>query len=369
MKLAVVHYMPLEFYPPITNFLNEVSKTHLAVKIWSTYNNRKRTPYENAHLQQIKRTDFPTETDNTIMRFVKYIKFNWSCFLGLIHFRPDSILYYESYSVFPVFLYMKLFGKQTRLYIHYHEYESPKNYAQGMRLVRFYHQSEKRYLYNKAIWISQTNSDRLRLFKIDNPKLCSSKLKVMPNYPPASWWQKTKQRKSNISDPIKTVYVGALSLRDTYIKDYCEWLQQQDGGITLDIYAYNLHQDTKDYLENLKSSHVKFHAHGVAYEKLPNVLQEYDIGLILYKGNTLNYIYNAPNKLFEYLACGLKVLYPKVMTGIKPYVVNDVMAVDYNVMTSLNIYKEWLGKEHVTKITYTSEMAYNDLIVSLIAAK
>ena len=61
----------------------------------------------------------------------------------------------------------------------------------------------------------------------------------------------------------------------------------------------------------------------MAYDDLPDLLRDFHAGLILYKGNTPNYIYNETNKLFEYLACGLDVLYPRQMVGVKPYVCRD----------------------------------------------
>jgi hypothetical protein len=52
---------------------------------------------------------------------------------------------------------------------------------------------------------------------------------------------------------------------------------------------------------------------------LPQVLSQYDVGLILYRCRTLNFVYNATNKLFEYLVCGLDVWYPPCMLGLKTY--------------------------------------------------
>ncbi len=58
---------------------------------------------------------------------------------------------------------------------------------------------------------------------------------------------------------------------------------------------------------------------GVNYNELPEILKQYDIGILLYKGHIPNYVFNAPNKLFEYLACGLDVWYPEVMQGCTKY--------------------------------------------------
>ena len=57
----------------------------------------------------------------------------------------------------------------------------------------------------------------------------------------------------------------------------------------------------------------------------------------------MNYVYNAPNKLFEYLACGLDVWFPDVMTGSVPYVTEltypKVIAVNFTELGKLQIHK------------------------------
>ena len=40
-------------------------------------------------------------------------------------------------------------------------------------------------------------------------------------------------------------------------------------------------------------------------------MADYHIGLTLYNGHIPNFVYNVPNKVFEYLACGLDVWYSK----------------------------------------------------------
>ena len=45
----------------------------------------------------------------------------------------------------------------------------------------------------------------------------------------------------------------------------------------------------------------------ISYYELPELLATYDIGLVLYKGIFKNHIYCVPNKIYEYLVCGLEV--------------------------------------------------------------
>ena len=73
------------------------------------------------------------------------------------------------------------------------------------------------------------------------------------------------------------------------------------------------------------------------------ILKNYDIGVILYKGHISNYVYNAPNKLFEYLACGLDVWLPKKMTGSLEYVTvatfPKILALDFLNLQLFNLHK------------------------------
>ena len=291
--------MPLEYYPPVTNFLNVMVKHAFFVKVWTTHNTKKRITYHNEKLKTINRSPFPEKSDNVLERIFKYFYFNISCFIGLIKYKPEAILYYESYSVYPVFLYMKFFGKATKLYIHYHEYEDRESYKNGMKLVKYYHELEKKFLYKRASWISQTNKERLHMFASDHPKLPSEVLKIMPNYPPKIWSSQVNGKSKASKDIIRTVYVGSLSLKDTFIREYCDWVLNQKGKVCFHIYAYNLDDDTIDYLTNLNTDYIVLYAKGVEYDKIPALLADYDIGLILYKAHTKNYEYNAPNKLFE----------------------------------------------------------------------
>lgn len=319
-KIAIIHYFPLEFYPPITNLLNCISKVNNnKVQVFSTHNNKGRETYSNAKLDDICRVSSPQLSDFSILRLWKYLWFNVRVFFKLCWLRPDSILYFESNSVGPVYWYLKLVNSRTKLFIHYHEYVSRELYANGMQLTKWYHKQEQNYLYKKASSISQTNRDRISLFLKDNSMVSENKLNMLPNYPPKSWLNNKKYMIPDFTGVVKTVYVGSLSLKDTYIKEYCEWVQSQKGKVIFDIYAYNLHNDTIDYLVKLNSKYINFYIEGVEYNQIPKLLANYDVGVILYKALTDNYKFNAPNKLFEYMACGLEVWYSEKMLGIQPY--------------------------------------------------
>lgn len=351
--------MPLEYYPPATNMINYLageSNAETKISAFSTHNTKKRNVFINKRVK-IYRTAPAKNNENIIFRLLKYFFFQVSVLLRLIFFCPNKILYYESLSSFPVFLYTKIFNRKTAIFVHYHEYTTPDEYQnRSMKLECLFHKLEQTYIYNKAVWVSHTNKDRLNFFIKDNPSVDKEILKELPNYPPKSWLQKIDlidRKKSNT--PLKCVYVGALSLNDTYIKEFSDWVILQNGKVLFDIFTYNMHQDTDQYLQKLQSSYINFVNTGIEYEKLPLVLSKYHVGIILYKGNTKNYEYNAPNKLFEYLICGLDVWFPDVMKGIIPYIQMKsspkVISLDFN---SLDRFKRENFYENKTKQNYTN---------------
>jgi len=322
MKLAIIHFLPLEYYPPVTNLLdylvNYPSNKFEKIKVFSTTNNKKRKNYQfpiQLPHKSIRRTPFPNEKNNSISRIIKYLKFNLQTLILLTFLKPDKILYFESYSAWPVYVYARYINRKVRIFIHNHEYSSKDWYQNTMKQVRYFHKLERKWLYPKAVWNSQTNPDRLDFFHRDHPYLNKEQLRVMPNYPPKTWQTSTKKKiNTKDSSPLKLVYVGSLSFQSTYLKEVCEWIIKQNGKIHLDIFSFNLYDDVKSYLSNLSYEFINFHEKGIEYNDIPNILPEYDVGLIFYKAYSRNVTNCVSNKFYEYVALGLDVWFSQVMT-------------------------------------------------------
>ena len=72
----------------------------------------------------------------------------------------------------------------------------------------------------------------------------------------------------------------------------------------------------------------------INYYDLPKILVKYDIGITIYKGRILNYVYNVPNKILEYLACGLWVWYSESLVSTTTFVnqnsINGCEAINFS---------------------------------------
>lgn len=364
--LALVHFSPIELYPPVQNLLNELSKEELKVYVFTTSNKRfaiDRIPPVNRNIV-VKRISKITRFPNWWMRTLRYTCFYGYVFLLLLIKRPRKVLYFETLSSLPVCLYKRLVGRNTSVFAHYHEYTSPSEYGASI-LENFMHQVEVK-LYPVFSWISHTNEERMRLFEKDCQYEIPEPVKqIVPNYPPKSW---RKSPANTYHTPLRVVYVGALSLTSMYTKEFVEWVLHQRGAVAVDFFAYNYSSDAKNYLSQVNCPFVKLHP-GVPYHKLPEILGQYDVGLILYNGHIPNYIFCAPNKLFEYLACGLDVWFPSVMYGTQRYVTDfgrpKVTSLDFD---NLSKYQpQDLLCVHCEQVltSYSSESALRPLIKKL----
>jgi hypothetical protein len=58
-KVAVVHFLPLEYYPPVTNFLDVLAqRTDFIISVFSCHNIKRRIPYKHSGVR-IKRVPLP----------------------------------------------------------------------------------------------------------------------------------------------------------------------------------------------------------------------------------------------------------------------------------------------------------------------
>jgi hypothetical protein len=368
-KIAIVHYLPIEYYPPVTNFIRVVStKNNLHLQIFTTHNAKNRNVFETRNAR-IYRTFSTAYAPNNWVRLLGYFLFNALTFLRLCWFNPLVVLYYESYSAMPVYWYFKLFGKNKKLWMHAHEYFNAEWYSAGMKTVKLYHQLEVNYLYRKATGLSQTNDKRAELFLNDYPFIPKDKVHVVPNYPPLSWFKPDSGLK--IQSPLKVVYMGSLSIKNTFITEFCEWVLTQKENVIFDIYAYNIEKETRDYLENLASSQVRFFEKGVEYDKIPEILSQYHIGLILYKNFNVNFQYNETNKLFEYLVCGLDVWYSSEMEGPDRHKTKNtypkVVKTDFSMMNLFDL-KTAINRENCScrPFHFECESVYEELLSKLL---
>lgn len=321
IKIAYLHNLPLEYYPPASNFLDILGRQSAAqVRAFTTANRKGRAAYTNLRIR-IERSRPPDPAAHEGLRFRQAIGWHLKTALALARFKPDAVVYVEPHSAIAAWIYFRLLRGKSRLFIHHHEYYALGDYRRpGMRLPRLGNRLERSYLLRRAEWISQTNGDRLRLARDDHPDVSAETWQLLPNYPPAVWAPRPASR-GRVTDhaPLRLIYVGSASFADTYLEEVVRWVAAHPGAVELHICGYNVADEVWAWLERERFGNVTYDAAGFVYDELPAILRDFDVGLVLYKGNTTNFVYNVPNKVFEYLRCGLEVWYPQEMAGLRNF--------------------------------------------------
>lgn len=310
-KLAVIHNLPIDYYPPAFNLVKVAVENGVDVTVVTT------CPQIGFKVDMNKKVKVITPIKerrggNSVIYLLKQIYFVLYALSVLIRLRPDVILYYETSSALAPYLYHKLCNRKTKICAHYHEYTPLNDFKlPGMRFQRLAQLIEKRCLLKCCSWISHTNKYRMSFFKSDYPFLNNTQCHILPNYPPKSWKTDVKQHSGNVT---RCVLIGSLSIKDTFLEEFCQWVIAQNGNVTVDFYSFNFHPEIIDFFSRVDSLLFTLHPNGIPYQSIPEVLSQYDIGLLLYKAANLNYKYNETNKFYEYLICGLDVWYPHTMT-------------------------------------------------------
>lgn len=365
MDIAILHFQPIEGYPPILNFLSflETRGTGNTQCITTSAELGYVSRFKGVKIRRLGRSRGSGKR-------LSYLLFNLFGLWYLFSNHPDKVLCFETLSSWPAYIYKKYINPGSALYIHYHEYTSLHEYDKGMKLARYFHQKEK-WLYERADWISHTNRFRLEKFINDENLLDLPRqvFHVMPNFPPESWKNAQKSMKSN-SNKKKIIYAGyGLSFDTMFVREIFDWIKER-SDVSLDFYLHKRDRQIERYVAELDILNIHFFE-ALPYAGLPEILGNYDIGLIIYKGAVDNYIYNAPNKLFEYLACGLDVWLPKQMLGALEYVCENarpsVLALDFEKMAD---YEEGylFRSERLPErdINYFCEPIYEDFYHQLI---
>jgi hypothetical protein len=370
-RIVILHFSPLELYPPVQNLLHtlENGNSEKNIIILTTKTTQKSLHAINTVAENIliKRLGTSGKEIFFLKRYFTYLYYHIYSLLFLIWNKPESILYFETISSLPVYLYKKYFSFRVKVAVHYHEYTSPSEYETGMKLNKYFHKCEKK-LFADVCWLSHTNNFRLKQFLTDIKPIKPGNPMVLPNYPPQSWPCKNRVY---VNKPVKVVYVGALSLDTMFVKSFIEYVITQNGNLLFYIYAYNIDAHTKNYIEAKNSSFIKLMP-GVNYDDLPQQLKLYDVGVVLYKGHIDNYVYNAPNKLFEYYASGLDVWFPDIMKGSLQYVTKNcypkITALNFEKLNDLNLQHliDHSGLPHVQQL-FCCENALAPLILNLTA--
>ena len=287
-QVLVLHFNSIQKYPPACNAVAHLKSIGMEVKVLTTAVGE--APVAGGVVRKLKLT-------------WEIFKFHLAAMAALKFHSFDVVIAYEHFSILPIKWRRKSNASQ-QLWLHFHEYMSPEEIACAGAFSSLCWKHVPAVV-KRCDFTSHTNGWRLNQFRADLglETLSATRFGSIPNTPPQAWLDRTPGHWNSTSPkerPLRLVYHGALHRDTTYIERLCELLHELKGAVTLSIY-------TNDNTEGLSSTCVDIHP-AVPYSDLPEVLAQFDLGLIIYRGLIPNYQFNQPNKLWEYLGCKLPVL-------------------------------------------------------------
>src|SRR5687768_4698141 len=128
----------------LINYLGSIDNKRFTVEVY-TFHTASAHPFQSSSPRiKIRRYGRLQKRQSSWVRYLNYTVYYLKTLVRIIQFKPDVILSYETLSVFPAVIYKRVFYSKAKVMIHYHEYVSPAEYANGMRLTRWLHTLEKK---------------------------------------------------------------------------------------------------------------------------------------------------------------------------------------------------------------------------------
>ena len=308
------------------NLISDVLTQHPEYKV-SVLTSKNSSPYTNLQISGVKIFRPGIVSKISLVRYFCFLNYNFLGTLILIITRPDVVLVYESLSIFPAYLYSKFFLNK-KIHIHYHEYTSIPEKNVASAYMKFLFKCEDKLLQKHTS--SQTNEERKALFLKDIPKLKKQFVSVFPNMPPKNWWTDFGQTKKPWErGKIKLVHVGVLDAETMYLEEVLQWVSQHPNELELTLFSQDVSVTARKLFSQFKSDNILLKS-ALEYNTLPQELIKHDVGIVLYKGHIPNYVFNVPNKVYEYLSCGLKVIGDKALIMLGNSSLKGVYQIEFN---------------------------------------
>ena len=120
-RVFVIHFQPLEYFPPALNFVRYLaSREDILVSVSTTQTASQSFRAELDDRVDLRRFDLlDYRTATRIGRALKYIKFAFSTILQIRQSSPDVIVYVDPYSALPGIVYKLLLSRNVKLWIHF----------------------------------------------------------------------------------------------------------------------------------------------------------------------------------------------------------------------------------------------------------
>lgn len=308
-NLVCAIYCHPEAYPPTLNAIEQLSKAYDNIYLLYRPNLENKWQYPaNVHLVssggQIMTVRQQAQLP-TIKKVLLFLSFTLKLLQLKLKHKPHTVLVYDGIPLFAAFMVGKITHKPKVLWYHNHDVMDNKHtkFSIGWFAARF----EEKAFHQLDIFSLPTN-ERKQYFKMEYLK---GAYFCIPNYPSLAFYSRFWGTKKEHTG-LKLIYQGSIS-KGHGIEEVILFIAARDN-ITLTLIG-NANEEYRKEINELilktgTSDKVQMPA-PVNYAELPAITAQHDVGLAIHTPHNIIYATGgtASNKIYEYAALGLPVLY------------------------------------------------------------
>lgn len=303
-KIIVCIYAPIDAFPPTINLINEFIDRKYEVFTLEVAN----APFKHSRVNVTEnKTIYKKGKSNLFSNYIVFCDFLFKMLRIIRKENISNVVVFDTYGLFSFFLLkgIRIVSKDIRLWYHNHDIGFTSNYNM-FSLGWLVHRLEF-FLLKHVTFFSLPSVERADHFLTKAPDA------ILPNYPSIKLYSGFKSKLDN-SSKVSIIFQGRITPGHG-LESLIKLLEYKIGCFSLELVLKGL--ISKEYKHSLMrysskvtERKIKFISY-TAYEELASITSSSQIGVAIflpqsYMHSTLG---TASNKIYEYVACGLPILY------------------------------------------------------------
>lgn len=306
-----IYYHP-EAYPPTLNAVSELSKCFDGITIVHRPHLKGTWQYP-VNVQAVASGSYITsvgQEQSSLPKKVNFFRqFVFDLWKAIKQSKADIVLLYDVHALFAYYLIRRFISKKHAIWYHNHDVFELKD--QRKHSIGWYACKAEKKIFSKLQLFTLPTAERLAYFPMDQ---FSGKYFVIPNYPSLQFYSRFYHPKK-LNGEVKLIFQGRI-YEGHGLEEIIPLLAEKIGGRQLQLVLKgHCPEDYKQKLlaqaSALNVTQMLSFAGFTPYEEVPRLAASCHIGIgIFSKKETMHVtLGTASNKLYEYAAVGLPVLY------------------------------------------------------------
>ena len=303
-NILVSLYAPIDGFPPTINLINEFLKRKF--KVFAIEISKKKFTHSKVNLNGLESLKSSRYIPRLLSNYILFFRFTFSIFKYARNYKIDNHVVFDSYSLLAFFIlkYLRLISNKSKVWYHNHDVGYYRDFpvlSLGWVVYRL-----------EPIINKHTNFFTLPS-KERHTKFTTRDFDyILPNYPAVKIY---RNYQSVLNDKvISLIFQGRITPGHGF-ESIIKLLNKKVNGYRIKlvfkgIVSDNYKNELLSGLDNEILERISFIGY-TDYEDLPKITIKSHIGIAIHKPNSFMHatLGTASNKIYEYIACGLPILY------------------------------------------------------------